>query len=42
MRVMEANDDYAIIAGPEVAKSLIIQLYADSTYDANRMPLLLP
>ena len=42
MRVMEANDDFAIIADPEVAKSLISQSYADSTYDANPMPLLLP
>ena len=39
---MEANDDYAIMAGPEVAKSLIIQLYADSICDANPIPLLLP
>ena len=41
MRGIRANDDYAIIAGPEVAKSLIIQLHADSTYDANPLPLLL-
>ena len=42
MRVIRANDDYAIIAGPQVAKSLIIQLHADATYHANPLPLLLP
>ena len=42
MRVIWANDDYAIIAGPQVAKSLIIQLHADSTYHANPLPSLLP
>ena len=39
---MPANDDYAIIAGPPVASSLIIQLHADSTYHANPLPSLLP
>ena len=42
MRVIRANDDYAIIAGPQVAKSLIIQLHADATYHANPLPSLLP
>lgn len=42
MRVIRANDDYAIIAGPQVAKSLIIQLHADTTYHANPLPSLLP
>jgi hypothetical protein len=42
MRVIRANDDYAIIAGPPVAASLIIQLHADSTYHANPLPSLLP
>ena len=38
MRVIRANDDYAIIAGPQVAKSLIIQLHADATYHTNPLP----
>ena len=42
MRVIWANDDYAIIAGPEVAETLIIQLHADSTNHANTLSLLLP
>ena len=42
MRVIRSNDDYAIIAGPQVAKSLIIQLHADATYHANALPSLLP
>ena len=42
MRVRRANDDHAIIAGPQVAKSLIIQLHADATYDAKPLPSLLP
>ena len=42
MWVIRANDDYAIIAGPQVAKSLIIQLHADATYHANPLPSLLP
>ncbi|MGC6496553.1 MAG: glyoxalase [Candidatus Puniceispirillaceae bacterium] len=42
MRVIRANDDYAIIAGPQVAKSLIIQLHADATYHANPLSSLLP
>ena len=42
MRVIRANDDYAIIAGPQVAKSLIIQLHAHATYHANPLPSLLP
>ena len=42
MRVKRANDDYAIIACPQVAKSLIIQLHADATYHANSLPSLLP
>ena len=42
MRVIRANDDYAIIAGPQVAKSLIIQLHADATYHANALPSFLP
>ena len=42
MRVIRATDDYAIIAGPQVAKSLIIQLHADTTYHANPLPSLLP
>ena len=42
MRVIRANDDYAIIAGPQVAKLLIIQLHADTTYHANPLPSLLP
>ena len=42
VRVIRANDDYAIIAGPQVAKSLIIQLHADTTYHANPLPSLLP
>ena len=42
MRVIRANDDYAIIASPQVAKSLIIQLHADATYHANPLPSLLP
>ena len=42
MRVIRANDDYAIIAGPQVAKSLLIQLHADATYYANPLPSLLP
>ena len=42
MRVIRANDDYAIIAGPQVAKSLLIQLHADATYHANPLPSLLP
>ena len=37
-----ANDDYAIIAGPQVAKSLIIQLHADATFHTNPLPSLLP
>ena len=40
--MIRANDDYAIIAGPQVAKSLIIQLHADTTYHANPLPSLLP
>ena len=42
MRVIRANDDYAIIGGPQVTKSLIIQLHADATYHANPLPSLLP
>ena len=42
MRVIRANDDYAIIAGPPLASSLIIQLHADLTYHANPLPSLLP
>ena len=38
MRVIRANDDYAIIAGPPVAASLIIQLHAASTYHAHPLP----
>ena len=42
MRVIQANGDYAIIAGPQLAKLLIIQLHADATYHANPLPSLLP
>ncbi len=42
MRVIRANDDYAIIAGPEVAETLIIQLHAHTTYHANPLSSLLP
>ena len=41
MRVIQASGDYAIIAGPQLAKSLIIQLHADATYHANPLPSLL-
>ena len=42
MRVIQANGDYAIIAGPQLAKLLISQLHADATYHANPLPSLLP
>ena len=42
MRVIRANDDYALMAGPAVAETLIIQLHADSTYHANPLLSLLP
>ena len=42
MRVIRANDDYAIIVGPKVAERLIIQLHAVSTYHVNPLPSLLP
>lgn len=42
MRVIRANDDYALMTGPAVAETLIIQLHADLTYHANPLMSLLP